>query len=469
MPTPEESAPVKEGDILAGKYRVEGVLGVGGMGVVVSATHIELGQRVAVKFLLPVALRNAGALQRFAREARLAVKLRSDHVTRVLDVGSLESGAPYMVMELLDGDDLGTVLEKRERLPVGDAVEYVLQACDAVAEAHALGIVHRDLKPRNLFLTRKLNGAPHVKVLDFGISKVAQVEGDHALTRTNDVMGSPNYMAPEQLRSAKDVDNRSDIWALGVILYELLTGRVPFLAETITQLCSMVLEKDPLPVEQLCAQVPAGLAQVVARCLTKDPDLRFSSVNQLAEALLPYAATFTTDRTVRFTSQPAVQLSVQNPLARSASMGAYKVSTGTGASWGETLGGKPAPRKARRATLFALAAIAMVGVGAVGIVVVKRAFHGGAPSADGTGASILVTEPPASGMTIPVVRKDPPPGPSIVADSPVDAAHADAAHAPPRPADTGRRQTPAPSASAMPPPASSAKPAASDYLPADRK
>ncbi len=469
MPEPEESAPVKEGDILAGKYRVEGVLGIGGMGVVVSATHIDLGQRVALKFLLRAALQSPDALKRFQREARLAVQLRSDHVTRVLDVGTLDTGAPYMVMELLEGDDLGTVLEKRGMLSVGDAVDYVVQACDAVAEAHALGIVHRDLKPRNLFLTRKLNGSPHIKVLDFGISKAATVPGDHSLTKTNDVMGSPNYMAPEQLRSSKDVDGRTDIWALGVILYELVTGRVPFLAETITQLCSMVLEKEPLPVEQLCAEVPAGLAHVVARCLQKEPALRFSSVSQLAEALLPYAATFTTDRTVRFTSQPAVHLSTQNPLAKSASMGAYKVSTGTGASWGETLGGKPALHKTRRAPLRALAALAMAGLGAVGISAVKRALHSDAPSVDSAGAPTLVTEPPASSMPMPAVRKDPPPDPSSVVDSPVDAARADAARTPPRLADMGRRQPSAASAPALAPPAPSAKPVASDYLPGDRK
>src|SRR6188768_2962187 len=204
---------LREGHVLAGKYRIERVLGQGGMGVVVAATHLQLGERVALKFLLPQAIHNPEAVERFAREARAAVKIKSEHVARVSDVGLLESGAPYMVMEYLEGYDLSTWLQQRGPLPVEQAVEFILQACEAIAEAHALGIVHRDLKPANLFVIQRADGVLSVKVLDFGISKATGLIGSGDMTTTSAVMGSPYYMSPEQMGSTKDTDTRADIWA----------------------------------------------------------------------------------------------------------------------------------------------------------------------------------------------------------------------------------------------------------------
>ncbi len=227
---------VAPGTVLAGKYRVTRVLGEGGMGVVVAATHIQLDEPVALKFMLPSALGSTEAIARFLREARSAVKLKSEHVARVSDVGTLDTGAPYIVMEYLEGSDLAGELLTRGPLPPTDTVEYVVQACDALAEAHALGIVHRDLKPANLFVTRRRDGSPLVKVLDFGISKSSalnEVGGGGSLTKTGGLMGSPVYMSPEQMKSAKDTDARTDIWALGIILYELVGGRTPFESETL--------------------------------------------------------------------------------------------------------------------------------------------------------------------------------------------------------------------------------------------
>ncbi len=291
MTQPAGAPPVREGEILAGKYRVERILGVGGMGVVIAATHLQLDQRVALKFVLPEAIQGPETIERFSREARAAVKLRSDHVARVLDVGTLENGSPYMVMEYLEGRDLGQEVEARGPLPHEEAAEYVLQACEAIAEAHAIGIVHRDLKPQNLFLGRRVDGRPLVKVLDFGISKFSgsQSGENMSLTTTHAVMGSPNYMSPEQLRSARAVDSRSDIWALGVILYELLTGEVPFVATSVTELCAMVLQDTPRPLKDRRPDVPAAFAEVVLRCLEKDPTRRFQSIAALAQALEPFA------------------------------------------------------------------------------------------------------------------------------------------------------------------------------------
>ena len=285
----ESAAPVGPGDVLAGKYKVERVLGVGGMGVVVQALHLELDERVAVKFLLPKAIESPEAATRFVREARAAVRIKSEHVVRVSDVGRLDDGAPYIVMEFLEGKDLSALVDEGA-FAVEDAVDYVLQACEAMAEAHRLGIVHRDLKPSNLFLTRRSDGSPVVKVLDFGISKVtANDTGDAGLTKTATPMGSPYYMSPEQLRSAKDVDRRTDIWALGVILFELFTLMPPFQAETMPQLVAAILSEPPMALDKLAPSLPEELRAVVARCLEKDRALRYPDIAALALALAPFA------------------------------------------------------------------------------------------------------------------------------------------------------------------------------------
>jgi serine/threonine protein kinase len=291
--SPGNAAPVKEGDILASKYRVEKVLGVGGMGVVVAAEHIELSQKVALKFLLKQAAANDALVGRFLREARASVRLKGAHVAKTLDVGRLEDGAPYIVMEYLDGHDLHAEIRGAAGpLPVEIAVSYVVQAAEGLAEAHSLGIVHRDLKPGNLFLTRGVDGRPLVKVLDFGISKTMDpsVGGDGlSLTNTSMLLGSPLYMSPEQMRSSKHVDERSDLWALGAIAFELLTGRVPFEAETILELCFKVAqEKAPNPIT-LRADLPHELCEAVMKCLEKDPGDRFSNVGELALAFEPFA------------------------------------------------------------------------------------------------------------------------------------------------------------------------------------
>jgi len=233
----EISAGVRPGEILAGKYRVERVLGWGGMGVVVAAHHLELDQRVALKFLSPQALASAEIVARFAREARAAVRIKSEHVARVTDVGQLDNGSPFMVMEYLDGVDLSGWLAQKGPLPAEQAVDFVLQACEALAEAHALGIVHRDLKPANLFCIRRADGNLSIKVLDFGISKVTAPGASSSspdMTGTTVIVGSPFYMSPEQMFSSRGVDARTDIWSLGVVLFELLTGALRF--ESIAEL-----------------------------------------------------------------------------------------------------------------------------------------------------------------------------------------------------------------------------------------
>lgn len=276
------------GQVLAGKYRVDRVLGAGGMGIVVAAMHLQLDQVVALKFIRREALHNAEVVSRFEREARAAVRLKSEHVARIIDVGRLDSGSPYIVMEHLEGQDLATLLQRQRSLPVAVACDFIIQACDAIAEAHGLGIVHRDLKPGNLFLASTSHGQQGIKVLDFGISK-SQAAGDPSMTRTQAVMGSPGYMSPEQMRSTKNVDGRSDVWSLGVILYELVAGRPPFDAETFTALCVKISMDPHPPLPAFPVALPPGFEAVINRALEKDPARRYQSAVELAQALAPYA------------------------------------------------------------------------------------------------------------------------------------------------------------------------------------
>ncbi len=278
-----------QGQVIAGKYHVDGVIGSGGMGVVLSATDATLGRSVAIKFLAPHKARHEGAVARFVREARAAASIQSEHVVRVFEVGTLPNGAPYIVMEHLRGSDLSQELQGRGPLAIPVAVDHLLEACEALGEAHALGIVHRDLKPQNLFVTTRPDGAPCLKILDFGISKAIE-EGAPNLTSTDQVMGTPLYMSPEQVRSLKNVDHRSDIWALGSILFELVTGRPIFEAPSASALCAMIAMDPPIPLRARMPAAPPGLEGVILRCLHKDPGGRYQDVAQLAEALAPFAS-----------------------------------------------------------------------------------------------------------------------------------------------------------------------------------
>ena len=284
---------LEPGDVIAGKYRVERILGEGGMGYVLGARNIALDEPVAIKILKPAAVTDAEAVARFLREARASVRMRGEHVAKVLDVGALGDGTPYMLMELLEGSDLSTVVERAGWLPVQTAVDYVLQICEALAEAHALGIVHRDIKPSNLFLTTGVDGLPCVKVLDFGISKATNAidatRPDFGLTQTQTVMGSPQYMAPEQMRSSRRVDGRTDIWGLGTIMHELLTGQPPFAATSMPELFAMILQDAAPSMRVRRPDVPPGLDAIALRCLEKSPDARPASVLELAHMLMPFA------------------------------------------------------------------------------------------------------------------------------------------------------------------------------------
>jgi eukaryotic-like serine/threonine-protein kinase len=289
VPPPAESRYL--GQVVAGKYRIDKVISWGGMGVVLRARHIVLDEPVVIKVLRPALMEEDGMVARFTREARAASKIKSDHVVRVMDVDTLKSGMPIIVMEYLEGTDLTAVLREHGKLPVETAVRYIVEACDAIAEAHELGIVHRDLKPANLFLARRRDGKSIIKVLDFGISKIEGVTLSEAdSTKPGTMLGSPRFMAPEQMMSMRDVDGRADIWSLGAILYKLLTGVAPFAGDTMPQVCSLVLNVDPVPPDSYRSEIPAELADIVLRCLQKNPAKRFASVAELVLALEPWCA-----------------------------------------------------------------------------------------------------------------------------------------------------------------------------------
>ncbi|HEY6078941.1 MAG TPA: serine/threonine-protein kinase [Polyangiaceae bacterium] len=281
--------PFAVGDVIASKYEVIGLLGSGGMGYVISARHVELGEMVALKFLRPEALAHPELVERFAREARAAAKIRSEYVANVFDVGTLSDGVPFIVMEYLAGKDLADYLHQEGALPIASAVEFSMQALEALAAAHAHGIVHRDIKPENLFLTRQAQGMSSIKVLDFGISKIALPRGKRDLVRTQMALGSPVYMSPEQIRRSDQVDARSDIWAIGCVLFELITGVTAFDEPSLLELSAAILEREPVPLLTLRPDATDELEQVILRCLAKNPDDRYQNVAELASALYPFA------------------------------------------------------------------------------------------------------------------------------------------------------------------------------------
>jgi serine/threonine-protein kinase len=406
------------GETVAAKYVVERLLGQGGMGVVLAARHAQLGKLVAIKVLDDgKAGAEKTAVARFLREARAAAQLSSEHIAKVHDIGTLESGRPYLVMDYLEGADLGQVLRTQGALPIPDAVDAILQACEGLAEAHAHGIIHRDLKPSNLFVTRRPDGTPLLKILDFGISKIAEAAGSEqpSLTATGLAIGSPFYMSPEQIRSARDVDERSDIWALGVVLYELLAGAGPFAAATTGETFAKIFSEPPPPLRARRPDVPDELSAVIQHCLERDVRRRVQNVGELVSKLLPFG-------------RGGMALSVER------SQGAAPPSVPAGAetvTFGAAVSLKSAPRT--RATRRATPAIVLTVAGAL-LVAAALTYalrprpgpavpHATGPNATAASAAlgrqtaagsaqtaIRLTElPPAVPIAAPIERAAPPP------------------------------------------------------------
>ncbi len=434
---------VAVGDVLARKYRVERVLAKGNMGVVVAATHVDLGQLLAVKMMLPDKEQTPELRERFMREARAAVRLKSQHVARVVDVGTDDHDAPYMAMEYLEGKDLADTLKTRGQLPFDEAVEFVLQACEAVGEAHALGIVHRDLKPANLFLTTDVSGAPCVKVLDFGISKMSGAE--LTLTQEAQALGSPLYMSPEAMGSAKHVDARTDIWALGIILYQLVAGRTPFHESTMPQLLNRILFSAPTPLAEYRSDAPPGFETVILRCLEREREKRFDNVAAFAGALLPFTpprARVYIERISRVVGVDSPPMSLPNgisdthPGERGASTGSrapapiesVPAAAGASSNAGFVLPSSqsslvlpqvPSPVKRSRAPFF-VGAILVFTIPLIFVVRAWTASTNVVPAALPEAAVMAASPPPAPGSVVLPVA--PVQSPDIVPDVPIAAA-----------------------------------------------
>ncbi len=430
----ESSAGVRPGDVLAGKYRIERVLGIGGMGVVVAAQHVMLEEKVAIKFLLPDMLRNQDVVGRFAREARAAVKIKSEHVARVFDVGTLDNGAPYMVMEFLEGGDLAAWLRERGPLAVEMAVDFVLQACVAVANAHGLGIVHRDLKPANLFCVRGSDGELVVKVLDFGISKITHVSASDtggSLTQTSAVMGSPFYMSPEQMQSARDVDARTDIWALGVVLYELLTGSTPFEGTSFAEIAIKVATA-PLPrVRDVRPEVPAGLEGVILKCLARDRRERYSHVGELGAALGEFGskrAGALVDRIVGIVQASGLSATVSSVESPVALLPSLDGAPGAMAASARTTTSSFLRRPKRTAAIFGIVGALAVASAAAGWgVISKRAAPPESRPTPTPSVTVTVIPAPANPVNL-----EPDKPPELVVSPPTTAAKPPAPRAPPK-------------------------------------
>jgi serine/threonine-protein kinase len=388
------SVEIRPGAVFEGRYRVEGILGEGGMGRVYLARHLELGGRVALKVLHPERLPgdSTAARERLRREARAASRIRGENVARVMDAGVSAEHGPYLVMEHVEGRSLQAVLAEEGPIDEKRAVGWVLQAAIALAEAHALGIVHRDVKPSNLFLGTRPDGSDVVKVLDFGIAK-ADALAKGTLTDTESLLGSPKYMSPEQIREARTVDARTDVWSLGVVLYELCTGRLPFEAYTATGVLSRIVTDEPTPMAEVFAGVTPGLEAVVLRMLQKQPEARFASVALAAKALVPFGdehASALAERVTKVLGAPRIwsDAPVDAAAVERAPRPVPRVGpedeTITAASRTHP-GSTPAPAPAapaRRRTGPWLAVGAVMGLGAIGAV----AFGRGSPAAPVTAA-----------------------------------------------------------------------------------
>ncbi len=366
---------VEIGDVIADKFRITSLLGAGGMGVVFAARHTKLDGEFALKFLSRDAAANSQAVERFSREARAAAKLTSEHAVRVFDIGTHTNGLPYIVMEYLEGRDLATLLRETGPLEIPRALDYLRQTCAAIAAAHKAGIIHRDLKPSNLFCANREGQSPIIKVLDFGISKLTDAApGAGGFTLTNNLVGSPSYMSPEQMRTPNRVDFRTDIWSLGVVLYECLTAKLPFPASTLPELCLRVAEEPPIAPRMHRPELPLELERLILKCLEKDPGKRFDSVSEFSNSLraletqLGPARQFAT-LTHEFVMADAARSSAPPNVA----------ATPTNPSWERSA---RAPALGHRPFLVALVAAGVVASAGVAAVVVQRVTLGaGASSA----------------------------------------------------------------------------------------
>jgi eukaryotic-like serine/threonine-protein kinase len=448
------------GSLLLGKYRLESVLGEGGMGVVYAAQHVQLQERVAVKLVRGEHANTAKLAARLVSEARATVRVKSDHVVRVLDAGTLEDGQPFIVMEYLDGEDLSKLREREEQLPVAETIDYLLQACEAIAEAHCLGIVHRDLKPANLFLQKTATGV-RVKVLDFGISRVldsANAAGRLGATSSHALVGSPAYASPEQLSTPELVDTRTDVWSLGVVCYELLTGKSPFLASSLALVCTRVLHDTPARLRSLRRDAPEALERALMLALQKRPEERPQTILDLAKELAPFGSPGARESLARI--ELIKPVSPQPPRLTRRRVPADSV-TRTLTAWGSRIFDLGAVRSGRQAPalLLGLALSAALALAFGAYQLLRPAPH----------AELTTPRPPPAPVTSPTAGETSAPLPgTAISSAPATAPVPSSGTALSTPTfakkRTAPRPTQAPAAASAPPVASAPAPVSDPYL-----
>lgn len=445
---------IEPGSRFADRYIIERELGRGGMGAVILVKHPQLGKQFALKVMLPELAEDERLVERFLREGRATARLTSEHVARVFDAGRHPAGFPFLVMEYLQGKSLHEVLHRGTSLDIPTAVDLLLQACEGVAHAHAAGIVHRDLKPANLFLTTKADGAPCLKVLDFGIAK--EIGGASPMTATAESFGSPEYMSPEQVRAAKNVDPRSDVWSLGVVFFELLTRRVPFESASVFEVASLILSGAPHDLQALRPDAPRGLADVVARCFEKEPGRRWPDVSALAAALAPYGPPGSEAR-----AATVAQILGTTGGALFAQVSLAKVDPLGEAATERSVPGRSTGFSSRRTLSRVALGLLVVSFGAAAFS--AWAFHssrqapGGAgpdPHAAGTGAATAAVSLPSPPPSLAPLTATPPPA---TASAPVSVATT--------PGSAGRALVPSHATTAKPAPSASAPPHAASSAP----
>jgi eukaryotic-like serine/threonine-protein kinase len=399
---------LQTGQVIEGKYRIIRLLGEGGMGAVYEGENVRIHRRVAIKVLHPTAAANVDAVQRFEREAQAAGRIGSDHIVEVIDLGNLPDGDRFMVMEFLDGESLSQRIQGRGRISPQESASLMIQLLEGLGAAHGAGIIHRDLKPDNVYLVRSKRGqTDFVKILDFGISKFNKLNKDSgmSMTRTGAVMGTPYYMSPEQAKGSKEMDHRSDLYSAGVILYEAVTGQVPFNAETFNELIFKIVLETPPPPQQLAPGLDPAFASIVQKAMSRDQNDRFQSAQEFAQALHGWLGS---GQGVAFA--PPAQMPPPRPPIASAPMLGHE----TPAPWANTGGpGQLATSAlgvpAKRSAVPVVIAIAMLGLLGVGGGVAFKMF-GKTASSDPAGAPTTLVAPPSPVAAAPPVetaRPDP--------------------------------------------------------------